>query len=191
MADNPSPHYMTSKVELRSCPEKGSYGIFARETIKSGELLMVWGGEIVTETQLENIPVERATHGLQVDEETYILPTKEEDPADYVNHSCEPNAGMRGQISLVAIKNIYIGEEICFDYAMTDSSDYDEFECHCGSSSCRKLITGNDWRSPDLHQKYAGYFSTYLERKIIRLYEEQALSTQPPSWIAMRSSKYR
>jgi hypothetical protein len=28
---------------------------------------------------------------------------------------------------------------------------------------CRKLITGDDWRLPDLQRKYAGYFSRYIE----------------------------
>ncbi|NPV77960.1 MAG: SET domain-containing protein-lysine N-methyltransferase [Anaerolineae bacterium] len=191
MAQNQSPHYITSKAELRSCPEKGGYGVFCRELIKAGELLMVWGGEVVTEEQLKDIPVERSTHGLQVDDGIYLLPTLEGDPADYVNHSCNPNAGMRGQISLVAMTDIHPDEEICFDYAMTDSSDYDEFECHCGAPNCRKRITGNDWRIHELHQKYAGYFSTYLERKITSLYQQKTLSYQPPMWVTMRVAMYQ
>lgn len=191
MAQNQSPHYMSASVELRSCPSKGGYGVFARKEIKAGELLMVWGGEVVTEEQLEDIPVERSTHGLQVDDGIYILPTLENDPADFVNHSCDPNAGMRGQISLVAMKDIHPNDEICFDYAMTDSSDYDEFECHCGALYCRKRVTGNDWKLPELHLKYAGYFSTYLERKITGLYENNVFAHQPPTWVSMRVAMYR
>jgi SET domain-containing protein len=191
MAQNQSPHYMSTSVALRSCPEKGGYGVYARKAIKAGELLMVWGGEVVTEEQLEDIPVERSTHGLQVDDGVYILPTLENDPADFVNHSCSPNAGMRGQISLVAMTDIQPDDEICFDYAMTDSSDYDEFECRCGTPDCRKRVTGNDWKIPELHQKYAGFFSTYLERKITGLYQQKTLAHQPPIWVKMRVAMYR
>jgi hypothetical protein len=39
-------------------------------------------------------------------------------------------------------------------------------ECHCGASTCRRIVTGQDWRRPDLQEKYRGYFSWYLEQKI-------------------------
>jgi hypothetical protein len=185
-----SPSFSNPKVVLRSCSEKGGFGVFAGDYIQVGELIFAWGGEIVTEQQLADVPVKRSTHGLQVDDGIYLLPMMEDDMADCVNHSCNPNAGMRGQISLVAMRDIQKEEEICFDYAMTDSSDYDEFECHCGSPNCRKMITGNDWRNPELHVKYAGYFSTYLERKITSLYQQKKLSYQPPMWVTMRVATY-
>lgn len=159
-------NFTSPKLEMRRCPEKGGYGVFATQTINKGELLMVWGGEIVTEDQLADLPVERTTHGVEVDEGIYLLPLSVGDTADYINHSCNPNAGLKGQISLVAMKEISPLSEVCFDYAMTDSSDYDEFECHCGAPNCRKLITGNDWKLPELHIRYKGYFSTYLQSQI-------------------------
>ena len=33
-------------------------------------------------------------------------------------------------------------------------------------TSHRKHVTGNDWKRPDLQQRYAGWFSSYLARKI-------------------------
>jgi len=41
-----------------------------------------------------------------------------------------------------------------------------EMECKCGSRNCRKQITENDWRLPELRRKYNGYFSQYLQEKI-------------------------
>ncbi|HMY16300.1 MAG TPA: hypothetical protein PKA58_08205, partial [Polyangium sp.] len=52
------------------------------------------------------------------------------------------NAGLDGQIVLRAMRGIVPGEEICYDYAMSDGSDYDEFECTCGTPDCRQQITG-------------------------------------------------
>ncbi len=102
---------------------------------------------------------------LQVEDGAYLL-TEQEGPADWVNHCCEPNAGMRGTLTLVAMRDIQAGEEICFDYAMTDGSDYDEFDCGCGAVFCRGRVTGNDWQLPELWERYAGYFSPYLSRRI-------------------------
>ena len=41
-----------------------------------------------------------------------------------------------------------------------------EMECKCGSSNCRKRITEEDWKIPELREKYNGYFSQYLQEKI-------------------------
>jgi SET domain-containing protein len=173
MAKVSNPSYTSPKLELRPCHEKGGYGVFAREPIEKDELLSVWGGEVLTEEQLALEPVERQTHGIQVEEKVYLLPLVQGDPGDYFNHSCDPNAGLSGQICLIAMREIAAGEEICFDYAMSDSSDYDEFECHCGAASCRRRVTGNDWKLPELHERYRGYFIPYLQRRIDKLKKVQ------------------
>lgn len=168
-----SPSYTNPKLDLRACSAKGGYGVFARELVRAGELLSIWGGEIYTEKELDLIPAERAQHGIQVEEKMYLVPLTVGDVGDYYNHSCDPNAGLSGQICLVAMRDIPADEEVCFDYAMSDSSDYDEFVCHCGSVHCRQRVTGNDWRLPDLHVRYAGYFMPYLQRRINQLYQKK------------------
>jgi hypothetical protein len=92
---------------------------------------------------------------------------------DYVNHSCNPNAGLSGQIGLVAMRDIKIGEEVCFDYAMCDTMPYDEFTCGCGSLNCRVKVGGDDWRKPVLQKRYAGYFSPHVQRRIDAQYAEK------------------
>jgi uncharacterized protein len=164
-----SPNYISPKVELRSFPEKGGYGVFAKEPFKKDEVIMVWGGLIVNSETLLNLSDYKRTHGLQVEEDLFEIPLTDNDPADMVNHSCDPNAGIFGQITLVACRDIQTGEEICFDYAMSDSNPYDEFDCQCGSPLCRGKIRGEDWRLPALQQRYKGYFSNYLQRRIDRL----------------------
>jgi hypothetical protein len=83
----------------------------------------------------------------------------------HLNHSCEPNLGLQGQVVFVAMRGIAAGEELTIDYAMTDDEPY-EMECQCGSGTCRKLITGTDWRKPELQKKYDGYFSWFIQRRI-------------------------
>jgi hypothetical protein len=83
----------------------------------------------------------------------------------YSNHSCDPNLGLRGEITFVAMREIRAGEELTHDWAVTDDDDYSA-ECNCGAKNCRKVLTGKDWQKPELQRKYAGYFSAYLARKI-------------------------
>ena len=159
--------FISQKLEGRLDLGKGGKGVFARVRIGKYETLVVWGGEIVTRTQLQLLPREqRHRLCLQVEEGLFLM-TSREGPADWVNHSCDPNSGMSGQIVLVAMREIAPGEEICFDYAMTDSYRYDEFDCVCGSTRCRKCVTAEDWRRIDLQERYRGFFSPYLQKRIL------------------------
>lgn len=141
---------------------------------------------------------EQRSHTLQIDEDLYQYPltTPSEEPADFINHSCEPNCGIRGttklllsspsssspllprplsssffpprlhpfspgffsplhpsflllaspltsslgQISMVAMRTIFAGEEVTYDYAMSDGSSFDEFDCACGAAKCRGKV---------------------------------------------------
>lgn len=164
--------YLSPKLEARAHPAKGGQGVFARQAVAAGELLLVWGGEIYTHEQYLQVPSERQPHFIQVEEGLYLGAPDRPEPADYLNHCCSPNAGLSGQIALVALRDIQAGEEICIDYATSDGSPYDEFECACGAAECRGRVTGDDWRDPALQEKYAGYFSPYLQRRIDRLRQQ-------------------
>jgi uncharacterized protein len=161
--------WVCSKVEAEKNPLKGGNSLIAKEPIQRGELVAVWGGDIVTSEQLAELNKIAQRYSVQVEEDLYLVTTRAYDPADYVNHCCAPNLGISGQIALVAIRDIAPGEELCYDYATTDGSPYDEFECACGSPDCRGYVSGNDWKRPELWERYKGYFSPYLQRRIDRL----------------------
>ena len=118
---------------------------------------------------LETFSDDRQSRSIQVDTDLYLVSGDTPDAGDMLNHSCEPNCGLLGQMLLVAMRDIVPGEELSFDYAMCDASDYDEFRCLCGESTCREIVTGSDWRDPVLQAKYAGWFSPYLARRIAAL----------------------
>jgi hypothetical protein len=157
--------FMSPKLEGRLIPGKGGRGVFARAKVRAGETLVVWGGEVVDGPTLRAMSNDKFRLALQVEEDLYLLSTNE-GPADWINHACTPNAGLRGQVVLVALRDIRAGEEVTFDYATSDGSSYDEFECGCGSRACRGRVTGDDWRLPELQERYAGHFSPYLQRRI-------------------------
>ncbi len=157
--------YLNQKCEARELKE-GGCGVFAIENINKDELVSLWGGKIIRKDELDPTMPRFTQRILQMDEELYLLTAEEKEPNDCFNHSCEPNLGFFGQIGLVALRSIKAGEEITFDYAISDGESYDEFECACGSKNCRGKVTGNDWKLPELWKKYDGHFSPYLARRI-------------------------
>jgi hypothetical protein len=144
---------------------KGGRGVFADQPIPRGRLLIVFGGDVISRVEVDRLPPALRPLVIQVDEDCFLVSTKP-GPADWVNHSCDPNAGLRGQITLVALRDIAPGEEITFDYAMSDGCDYDEFDCGCSSKKCRGRITGEDWKQPELVKRYEGYRSSYLDARL-------------------------
>lgn len=165
--------YLNPKLEARIKDHSNLiYGVYARQPVSAGELLTVWGGDIVDYDTFMLMNEYLRELSIQVEDDFFLVPLTI-GPADYFNHSCNPNAGLSGQISLEALRDIAPGEEVCFDYAMSDSTDYDEFECDCGEANCRGVFSGKDWQRPDLWKRYGNHFSPYLLRRIERLKKEQ------------------
>lgn len=161
--------YLSPKCIVRIAEEKGGYAVYASEPIAKGELLVMWSGTLVDSTKLETLPDAFRRHSLQVEDDLFLVSLTDSEPADYVNHSCNPNAGLSGQISLVSMRDISAGEEITYDYAMSDGSGYDEFDCSCGAAQCRGHVGGKDWRNEALWVRYAGFYSPYLAVRIVRM----------------------
>jgi len=160
-------NWLTPKAQMRVTPGKGS-GSFAVSKIHKGETVASFGGHVINQNELSNHLPDRVSRSLQLNEDVYLLSGMVPEAGDMINHSCEPNCGISGTSSVQAIRDIEIDEELTFDYAMSDSSQYDEFICACGKEKCREKITGLDWQNKDLQTKYRNYFSSYIE-KLIKL----------------------
>ncbi|HEX9281604.1 MAG TPA: SET domain-containing protein-lysine N-methyltransferase [Candidatus Udaeobacter sp.] len=160
--------YLSPKTEVRESKIHGR-GLFAVVDISKDEIVSVKGGHIVDRKTLrEKITPVLGSVEIQIGGDLFIAPVSDEERESsmlYLNHSCDPNLGMRGEITFVAMREIRAGEELTHDWAMTDDDDY-SIECNCGAANCRKTLTGKDWQHRDLQKRYAGYFSVYLARKI-------------------------
>jgi SET domain-containing protein len=147
-------------------------GVFAKKAISKGERVAILGGDIMRIAEIERLPMPLRRYPMQI-EERFVLGTRAGEPedTDYFNHCCNPNTGFRGQVFLVALRNIQVGEEVTFDYAMVVSPSVGckitfEMTCSCGAPGCRRSITERDWTIPELQDRYRGYFSQYLQEKI-------------------------
>ena len=166
MTPVPVKSYLSPKTTVRQS-KIGGLGTFATSDINKGEIVFVKGGHIVTRDEL--FYSKQISSYLPISDDLFIgaVNKDEEDGIKlFVNHSCEPNCGLKGEITFVAMKDIRKGDELTFDYAMVDNEFY-ELECKCESPNCRKIITGFDWKIESLQEKYSSYFAQYLLDKIM------------------------
>ena len=169
--------WMNDNIEIKETPKYGK-GVFSNKNIKKGEKIIVMGGYIFDIKSENNLNSFNCDKPIEISEEFSFSPTIKSDidlmPQHYINHSCNPNVGFKGQVFIVAKRDIKKGEEITYDYSMVmcsnpKSNSYFTFKCLCGSKNCRGTVTEDDWKIPELQKKYAGYFQWYLEEKIKKL----------------------
>ena len=161
--------YSSPKVVMRPSSLHGK-GLFAGDKIFAGELVVDFSsgrGEFINCNKADTLYEQGNDHMIQVDDDLFFAAVSTDDieDEDHINHSCEPNCGIRGSLQIVAMRDVEPGEEMTLDYAMFESSQY-SFKCICGARNCRRTITGDDWRILELQKRYAGYFSGYLQKKI-------------------------
>lgn len=111
-------------------------GVFAGRRFAPGELILSFTGRRVDRDDPMHL-TPAAANLLQTGARTYILP---EPPGIFVNHSCNPNAGIRDNRRLVALSEIVPGQEIRFDYSTTMDEDLWTMECACGQPNCRRVV---------------------------------------------------
>lgn len=149
----------TPLILLDKIDNKGRGVLAGRAFQKNTEVLQFFG-EIRDRDTFDDL-----TYALQIGPREFISASGDFD--DFVNHSCEPNCGMHEtkdkRVVLFALREIGENEEITFDYAMSQSGRFLEFECQCGAPSCRGLARDFE----DLPKKTQ---ETYIKRNAVLPY---------------------
>lgn len=112
-------------------------GVFAKRPIKKGEMILRFRGELINSKQIKIREKSRQRNSLQIGNDKYIDLEK---PGVLANHSCNPNAGIKEDKILVAIRNIKKDEEIRYDYSATMDEDDWTMKCRCHQKNCRKIV---------------------------------------------------
>ncbi|OKH28561.1 SET domain-containing protein [Chroogloeocystis siderophila] len=133
-------------------------GLFARKNIALGEKILEFTGDIIDFDKAVLKAPKYEGDPLQIGRNLYV---NLEPPGRFVNHSCDPNAGIKNDVELVALKQIRAGEEIYFDYSTTMDEDYWVMQCGCGSTHCRRVI--KDFKHLPSHVK-----RKYLELNVVQ-----------------------
>lgn len=142
-------------VELRDTPGRGR-GVFATARFSAGDIVMVG----VIERVLDG----NDRHASQIGTNLFVLHAG---LIRWVNHSCDPNCGIHvnasGAHDYVAMRDIAVGEEIVFDYAMRNYRvEHFPPRCLCGAHNCRGRITGWADLPEDRKAAYRGFTAPYL-----------------------------
>jgi SET domain-containing protein len=148
------------KVVVKKTQKYGR-AVFAKANIRKGEVIAVFDGPILDD-DFEPWTEDLLNHAIQFDKAKW---RDSKGCARFINHSCEPNCGIKKLFKVVAMRAIRKGEEITWDYEMTEKSKWWKMKCRCGSPICRKTI-GNYLNMPKkIREKYHGYISEWLTRK--------------------------
>ncbi|VVC76585.1 hypothetical protein AQUSIP_19020 [Aquicella siphonis] len=127
-------------LEIRSSGISGK-GSFAARYIKRGEFIIALAGEAIVTQDVEPHCAGLGISGddpLQIGDKVFLI-------LDYksktINHSCQPNAGIRYKSELYAVRDIQAGEEITYDYSTTSGIlDKWTMNCGCHANGCRQTI---------------------------------------------------
>jgi hypothetical protein len=160
--------WISPKASKETDSQIAGRGLVATAAIGRGEVVAVKGGHIVSTAALGSLSERLRNSDIEITDDLHLVALSDSEYEAvmlFLNHSCDPSVGFAGNVVLVAMRDIRPGEELTTDYALFD--DYDgSMECQCRSAQCRDVITGRDWQRPDLQERYQGYFSWYLQRRI-------------------------
>ena len=109
-------------------------GLFTRERIGKGDFIIEYTGIRIPTKEADE---HKGRYLFEIDEEWTIDGEPSDNPARFINHSCQPNAEADihdGHILISAVRDIVAGEEISIDYG---DEYYQEFikphGCKCGA----------------------------------------------------------
>lgn len=162
------------RQELRESPTHG-IGSFASAPVQCGEVVEAVGGVVMTEEEFRAFQREVVRYNaIQIGEGLHLVElaeVTERQAGGSLNHSCDSNLWMADEVTLVARRDIAAGEELTIDYALFTAQPGWTLDqaCQCGEPACRHVITGNDWRLPEVQRRYYPHFSPFLNRRIEQL----------------------
>jgi hypothetical protein len=148
------------KVRVRRTRTRGR-GVFAVADIRAGEVIAEFDGAVY-DGSFDDWTDDLLQHTIQFDTAKW---RDSAGLARLINHSCEPNCGIKRLFRVVAMRPIAAGEEITWDYEMTERSWWWRMKCRCGAAECRKVIGSYSRMPARVRRRYKGYISSWLTRR--------------------------
>ena len=161
--------WISPKIEVRKSLSHG-LGLFAKESIRKGEVIVIWGGDFVDTAKAQKAK-QKGKAVQQIDEnlwDVFDYETRNDDPSYNHNHSCDPNTWMEDEVTISTRRYIKPDEELTIDYTLfvLDDSWIMPGKCTCTTALCRQTITGKDWLLIELQKRYKNHFSPLINRRI-------------------------
>lgn len=160
--------WVSGKLEIRSSGIHGQ-GVFTKQNIAKGEVVIIWGGEVVTSEDFHNGNGQKHTN-VGIGENIFLVTPNAEEKSvdDFMNHNCNANLWLDDEVTLTARFDIEADEELFFDYSieLVDEDYLMKNPCYCNAENCRKTITGKDWQLKQVQDLYKNHFSPFINERI-------------------------
>ncbi|XP_069470536.1 histone-lysine N-methyltransferase 2A isoform X3 [Ambystoma mexicanum] len=127
-------------------------GLFCKRNIDAGEMVIEYSGNVIRSTLTDKREKYYDSKGIgcymfRIDDSEVVDATMHGNAARFINHSCEPNCysrvinidGMK-RIIIFAVRKIYRGEELTYDYKFPLEDARNKLPCNCGAKKCRKFL---------------------------------------------------
>lgn len=139
-------------------------GLFATRDIKVGETIFYAQGERLNLHVTSKTLSARYANALGIKRDNWINPP-DSNPLRFLNHSCEPNAGIKGEVTIVARKPIKKDEHITIDYSITECDELWTLEttCSCDTKKCRKIISSIQSLPLKTFKQYLPYINRHMQ----------------------------
>lgn len=136
----------------------------------------IWGGVLVPYDLHDDAKHKpRATTGFNATHFLTLPVGAPDSVEDAMNHSCDPNTWMADERTVVARRPITAGSEVTTDFALWWAEDYLYTDnCGCGTPLCRRVVTGLDWKRPELQERYKDRFQPFINDKIDQLVKDRS-----------------
>jgi hypothetical protein len=138
-------------------------GLFAKRAFLRGEEIFVLKGTVINFKQAQ-AKGDAEANPVQIGDDEYldVLP-----PGMYLNHSCNPNAGIIHDRVLIALRDIAADEEVCIDYSTTMEENSWTMACRCDDVDCRGIITDFRLIPEEMQRKYLalGIVQGFIHRR--------------------------
>jgi uncharacterized protein len=163
--------WVSDKVTVAPSAIDGQ-GLYAADDLEAGTVVIRLAGRLVSSAELAELlgSAQAAGGGSYVDTITVfddrhlVLPSGS--IVHYGNHSCDPNLWHVGPYEIAARRNVGPGEELTVDYATNSAAPGFAMRCRCRSSLCRGEASSEDWRRPELQERYGGHWTPALDVRI-------------------------
>jgi SET domain-containing protein len=161
-------------------------GVFAATDIPPETRIMEYFGERITKRESERRGLALIEKAKQTGEAAVYIFTLNsrydldgalgENPARYINHSCDPNCEAyieKGRIFIYSKRAIEAGEELCYNYGF-DLDTWEDHPCRCGTDRCMGYIV-DEQHWPKLKQKLKGIIYRGRAKKAAAVREARGL----------------
>ncbi|XP_067282506.1 histone-lysine N-methyltransferase 2B [Pseudorasbora parva] len=127
-------------------------GLFCKRNIEAGEMVIEYAGNVIRSVLTDKREKYYDSKGIgcymfRIDDFDVVDATMHGNAARFINHSCDPNCYSRvinvesqKHIVIFALRKIYRGEELTYDYKFPIEDANSKLHCNCGARRCRHFL---------------------------------------------------